>query len=30
MNTEYHLEIGDYYEFHEKEGHHIDDCIEFH
>jgi hypothetical protein len=29
MNTEYHLEIGDYYEFHGKEGHHIDDCIEF-
>lgn len=21
---------GDYYEFHEKKGHHIDRCIEFH
>jgi len=29
INTEYHLEIGDYYEFHGKEGHHIDDCIKF-
>ena len=30
INTEYHLEGCDYYEFHGREGRHIEDCIEFH
>lgn len=29
MNTEYHLEGCDYCEFQIREGHHIEDCIEF-
>jgi len=30
MNFECHLERGDYYEIHGREGHHIEDCIKFH
>jgi hypothetical protein len=30
MNNEHHLEGSDYCEFHEEEGHHINDCVEFH
>jgi hypothetical protein len=29
INVECHLEGCDYCEFHEREGHHIEDCIEF-
>jgi hypothetical protein len=29
VNVEYHLERGDYCEHHKKEGHYIEDYIEF-
>ena len=30
INIEGQFEGGDYYEFHGREGHHIENCIEFH
>jgi hypothetical protein len=29
MNNEHHMERSDFCEFHEEEGHHINDCMEF-
>ncbi|XP_061979625.1 uncharacterized protein LOC133700079 [Populus nigra] len=29
MNNKHNLKGSDYYEFHEKKGHHINDCMEF-
>jgi len=30
MNNEHCIERSDFYEFHEEEGHHINNCMEFH
>lgn len=30
VNVKFHMEKGDYYELYEREGHRIENCIEFH